>query len=229
MPLRVRLIALVGLVLLASLAGGSVLVGWHAASSVRTELRAALDVGANTIRNGFDDLARSDDRANELRHLVATFNGNRHVRATLLDAEGSPVATSRLFAPSQRVPGWVLRLIADPPRLHASRSRGVAMVAARSSCRRIRSTRSARSGRSRVTRCWCSPASLLLSALLTVAVPSGAHCARSRICQPHSSISARVTITARCRSKVRLSWRAWRTASMSCPSGSPWRRRRTTD
>ena len=45
MPLRVRLIALIGLLLLASLAGGSVLVGWHAARSVRTELRAALDVG----------------------------------------------------------------------------------------------------------------------------------------------------------------------------------------
>ena len=57
MPLRMRLIALVGLVLLASLACGSVLVGWHAANSVRTELRAALDVGANTIRNGFDEMA----------------------------------------------------------------------------------------------------------------------------------------------------------------------------
>jgi two-component system, NarL family, sensor histidine kinase UhpB len=115
MPLRVRLIALVGLVLLLCLGGGSVLVGWHAASSVRTELRAALDVGANTIHNGFDDLAGSGDRAKELRHLVATFNGNRHVRATLLDAEGRPAATSRLLAPSQRVPDWVLRLIADAP------------------------------------------------------------------------------------------------------------------
>ena len=89
MPLRVRLIALIGLVLLASLAGGSVLVGWHAASSVRTELRAALDVGANTIRNGLGELVRTNDRADELRHLVGTFNGNRHVRATLLDRTGS--------------------------------------------------------------------------------------------------------------------------------------------
>ena len=71
MPLRVRLIALIGLVLLVSLACGSVLVGWHAANSVRTELRAALDVGAKTIRNGIDELVRSGDRANELRHLVA--------------------------------------------------------------------------------------------------------------------------------------------------------------
>ena len=115
MPLRVRLMALVGLVLLLCLAGGSVLVGWRAASSVQTELRAALDVGANTVHNGFDDLAASDDHAKELRHLVATFNGNRHVRATLLDAQGRPTATSRLSPPTQRVPDWFLRLIEDAP------------------------------------------------------------------------------------------------------------------
>ena len=115
MPLRMRLIALVGLVLLASLACGSVLVGWHAANSVQTELRAALDVGAKTIRNGFDDLPACDDRAADLRHLVATFNGNRHVRATLLDAQDQPVATSALFVPTQPVPDWFRRLIAGEP------------------------------------------------------------------------------------------------------------------
>ncbi len=111
MPLRVRLIALVGLVLLASLLGGSVLVARHATNSVRTELRAALDVGAKTIRNGFEDPARTDDRVADLRHLVATFNGNRHVRAALLDMRGQPVAASGLFAPTQPVPDWFRRLI----------------------------------------------------------------------------------------------------------------------
>ena len=111
MPLRMRLIALVALVLLASLAFGSLLVGWHAASSVQTELRAALDVGANSVRNGFDDLAVADDRATELRRQVTTFNGNRHVRATLLDAQGRQVAESELFVPTQPVPGWFLWLI----------------------------------------------------------------------------------------------------------------------
>jgi two-component system, NarL family, sensor histidine kinase UhpB len=115
MPLRVRLTALIGLVLLASLAGGSVLVGWHAASSVRTELRAALDVGANTIRNGLAESVGSADRADELRHLVSTFNGNRHVRATLLDARDQPLAASALFVPTQQVPGWFRRLIGREP------------------------------------------------------------------------------------------------------------------
>lgn len=115
MPLRVRLIALISLVLLLALACGSVLVGWQAASSVRTELRAALDVGSKTIRNGIDELVRTDDRDGELRHLVATFNGNRHVRAMLLDAQDRPVAVSELFAPTETVPGWFRHLIAENP------------------------------------------------------------------------------------------------------------------
>jgi two-component system, NarL family, sensor histidine kinase UhpB len=115
MPLRMRLIILIGLVLLASLAGGSVLVCWHAVSSVRTELRAALDVGTQTMQNGIDELARTDDRADELRHLIATFNGNRHVRTTLLDAQDQVVVRSELFPPTQPVPSWFRNLIGGEP------------------------------------------------------------------------------------------------------------------
>jgi len=111
MPLRVRLIALIGSVLLVSLACGSVLVAWRAAHSVRTELRAALDVGTKTIRNGLDELAARDDRARELRRLVATFNGNRHVRGTLLDARDQPLAVSSLLVPTDPAPRWVRYLI----------------------------------------------------------------------------------------------------------------------
>jgi two-component system sensor histidine kinase UhpB len=113
MPLRARLIALIGLVLLFSLAGGGVLVSWQAANSVRTELRAALNVGAMTIRNGIDELPGTDDRVSAMRHLVATFNGNRHVRATWVDARDQPLAASELFAPTQTVPGWFRDLIGN--------------------------------------------------------------------------------------------------------------------
>jgi two-component system sensor histidine kinase UhpB len=115
MPLRVRLIALIGLMLLASLAAGSVLVGWHAANSVRTELRAALNVGARTIRNGFSEMPGQDDQMNAMRHLVATFNGNRHVRAAWVDAQDQPLVVSELFVPTQNVPGWFRVLIGDEP------------------------------------------------------------------------------------------------------------------
>ncbi len=115
MPLRLRLIALIGLVLLISLTCGSVLVGWHAANSVRTELRAALDVGVRTIRNGLDESERAEDRAGALRHLIATFNGNRHVRATLIDDQERPVAASDLFIPTQLVPGWFRAVAGGEP------------------------------------------------------------------------------------------------------------------
>jgi two-component system sensor histidine kinase UhpB len=131
MPLRVRLIALVGLVLLASLACGSMLVGWHAAKSVQTELRAALDVGTKTIRNGFSDLAYADDQTPILRHLIATFNGNRHVRAMLLSDSEHVIAQSELLPP-QPVPTWFYRLIAGTRgtvRLRIPRAReGVAAI-----------------------------------------------------------------------------------------------------
>jgi two-component system sensor histidine kinase UhpB len=111
MPLRVRLIALIGLVLLVSLACGSVLVAWRAANSVRIELRAALDVGAKTVRNETEEPGDADAS----RRLIATFNGNRHVRATLLDVSDRPVAASELLTPTQPVPDWFRDLIGDEP------------------------------------------------------------------------------------------------------------------
>jgi len=115
MPLHMRLIALVGLVLLASLSCGSVLVGWHAAKRVQTELRAALDVGAQTVRNGFDELAHAQNRPAEIQRLVKTFDGNRHVRATLLDEKDQPLAASQLLSPRHPIPTWFLSLIGGPP------------------------------------------------------------------------------------------------------------------
>ncbi len=56
MSLRVRLIASIVFVLLVSLCVGGLVAGWHAVRSVRTEMQAALAVGAQTLRNGIDDL-----------------------------------------------------------------------------------------------------------------------------------------------------------------------------
>ncbi len=115
MPLRLRLIVVIGLVLLVSLAGGSLQVAWRAAGQVRTELNAALNVGANTVRNDLHDLSLSDDRSAEFRHLIATFDGNRHVQAALLDVQDQPLATSKLLLPTHPAPGWFLNLIGANP------------------------------------------------------------------------------------------------------------------
>ena len=43
-----------------------------------------------------------------MRQLIVSFNGNRHVRATLVDARGQQLAASELFASQpQPAPGLV--------------------------------------------------------------------------------------------------------------------------
>jgi two-component system, NarL family, sensor histidine kinase UhpB len=111
MTLRARLIASIVLVLLSSVACGGVVMGWHAARSVRTELQVALDVGARSIRNGMDEIAAAQDQPAALRHLVASFDGNRHVQAELLDASGQVVSVSSLYRPDRPAPAWFRHII----------------------------------------------------------------------------------------------------------------------
>ena len=112
MPLRIRLITSLAVALALSVAFGGVLTGWHVARSVGTELATALDVGRQAVRNELDELPGSTDPGRELRRLVSTFDGDRHVRASLLDASGASLAESRLLAPAQPAPGWFLALVA---------------------------------------------------------------------------------------------------------------------
>jgi two-component system sensor histidine kinase UhpB len=80
---------------------------------VRTELAAAMGVGARTLRNGIDDLALAAPAAAEARRLVRVFDGNRHVRAELIDASGTPAEASRPLMPDAVVPRWFLWAV-DP-------------------------------------------------------------------------------------------------------------------
>lgn len=117
MSLHTRLFASIVLVLLVSLGVGCASAGWNAARSVRTEMQAALAVGEQTIRHGLEDLPGSRDASADLSRLVQAFDGDRHVRATLLDAAGHALVTSALPRPAQPAPNWFVRLIApDLPR-----------------------------------------------------------------------------------------------------------------
>lgn len=112
MSLRVRLVTAVALALALSLALGCALAGWRAGRSVRAELAAALSSGAQTVRTGLDEALLARDPAAEARRLVGTFDGSRHVRASLLDEGGVATAQSRLLGPAAEMPRWFRRLIA---------------------------------------------------------------------------------------------------------------------
>ncbi len=111
MSLRLRLIVSFAIPLAFSLVFGCMLVSWHATRSVRTELTAALEVGRQSVHAGMEELSLAGDPGHDLRSLIRTFDGNRHVRATLLGPSGTVLVQSRLLSPAASVPGWFRDLI----------------------------------------------------------------------------------------------------------------------
>ncbi len=113
MSLRLRLIASLAAVLVLALALAAALACVQAIRSVRTELAAALSVGGQAAADLVRELSPVDDAAPQLARLVATFDGNRHVRTVLLDAAGVERAVSHMLLPAEPPPGWFVWLV-DP-------------------------------------------------------------------------------------------------------------------
>ena len=109
MSLRTRLIASIMLVLLVSLGVGGLSAGWSAARSVRNEMQAALGVGEQAVQHGLEDLPGSHDQLADLTRLVQAFDGDRHLRATLVDAAGRNLVASALPRPAQPAQPWFYR------------------------------------------------------------------------------------------------------------------------
>ena len=109
MSLRARLLLSIALILLGVLMLGSMLLGWRATRSVEVEMRAAL-VGASDAAQ--EALARRGEHPDPafLSTLVSSFNGQRHVRATLPGH-----APSRLAVTADVPPAWFDALIRVPP------------------------------------------------------------------------------------------------------------------
>ena len=115
MSLRSRLIGLVCLVLLISLALGGAIAYSNASRSVRTEMRAALLVGRQTIETAVERLPRSRDPVRELDDLVASFNGNRHLRVRLSGEAAVFAAPAPETAVLGGVPRWFVDAIGVAP------------------------------------------------------------------------------------------------------------------
>jgi two-component system sensor histidine kinase UhpB len=115
MSLRIRLISLVCLVLLISLALGGLIAHANASRSVRVEMRAALLVGRQAIENAIERLQNSKDPSRDLDDLVASFNGNRHLRVRLSGQASALAAPAVESSALGGVPAWFGRLIGIAP------------------------------------------------------------------------------------------------------------------
>jgi two-component system sensor histidine kinase UhpB len=115
MSLRLRLISLCCGVLAVSLLLAGFVAYATASRSVRTEMHAALVVGRQTIDSALERLRDSDDPARDLDALVASFDGNRHLRVQLGGSRPALVAPSVEKSAFGRAPGWFVGLVGVEP------------------------------------------------------------------------------------------------------------------
>jgi two-component system sensor histidine kinase UhpB len=119
MSLRLRVLTAIALVVVLGAAGGAVFAGWLARQTLRDELEAAMVGGRQTVERALEARPRPVAQDLELRPLIATFDGNRHVLARLVDARGRLVEASHPPRSPHAAPGWFLALL--DPRLGEAR------------------------------------------------------------------------------------------------------------
>jgi two-component system sensor histidine kinase UhpB len=115
MPLRVRLICSVAGALLGGLLLAFALTVWQAHDAVVRELGGALALGRQEIETTLDTLPPGSDPGDAIRHQIVAFNGNRHIAASLFDADGRPMSVSVPSLPPERVPAWFVSLVSGAP------------------------------------------------------------------------------------------------------------------
>lgn len=115
LPLHIRLSTTVAVALLITAMLSVVPLYWHAKSKVATEMQAALNVGEQVVQNELLLQSTGPNSARHLNSMLTHFNGDRHLRVTLVDAKGHPVARSNLAPPEDRAPKWFQNFIDVTP------------------------------------------------------------------------------------------------------------------
>lgn len=116
MSLKLELIISIALAVLATFVIASAMLYVHAIEKVETEIEAAIVVGARIATNAVDDVEEFTNPRRRLELLVADFDGDRHLRASVWDSLGSLLMTSRVAQPEEPPPNWFYDLLAGEPR-----------------------------------------------------------------------------------------------------------------
>lgn len=115
MSLRRRLLAFITLLLVASLFGGGLLTYLHGERRVELEMSSALSVGDSAIRDALLPMLSGPIKEDQLRRVISSFDGDRHLKARLLGSDGSLRAESRVRPAQEPAPQWLNRAMAGPP------------------------------------------------------------------------------------------------------------------
>jgi two-component system sensor histidine kinase UhpB len=110
--LKLRVLGSIAALLILSLLAGAILLSVHAHALVDLEVRTAFNGAAQTVR----DTLRSDvQHTVTLREVVSSFQGQRHVRAALVNENKKVIVQSQIGPLSDPAPAWFARLMTPPP------------------------------------------------------------------------------------------------------------------
>jgi two-component system sensor histidine kinase UhpB len=116
MSLKVELIISIALAVVATFLIASAMLYVHAIEKVETEIEAAIAVGGRIATNAVDDVEEITNPRRRLELLVADFDGDRHLRASVWHSLGNLLMTSRVAQPDEPPPDWFYDLLAGEPR-----------------------------------------------------------------------------------------------------------------
>jgi two-component system sensor histidine kinase UhpB len=112
MSLRLRVLVAIALVVALGAMSGGAFAGWLARQTLHDELTAAMTGGGQTVARALEALPGADAQGDLVR-LTRTFDGNRHVIATLRSGDGAVVEVSRPPPATHPAPHWFAMLL-DP-------------------------------------------------------------------------------------------------------------------
>ena len=108
MSLQFRVLGSVALLLVLALLCGGALLSLHARSVVELEVRTAFQGAANSVR---DTLESDVQHTVTMRQVVSSFEGQRHVRAALINEKGKVIVRSEIGRLKDPAPLWFTRLM----------------------------------------------------------------------------------------------------------------------
>ncbi len=111
MSLQFRVLGSIAFLLVLTLLCGGALLSWHARSVVEVEVRTAFLGAENSVR---DTLESDVQHTVTLRQVVASFEGQRHVRAALVNEKGKVIVGSEIGRLNDPAPAWFARLMMPP-------------------------------------------------------------------------------------------------------------------
>ena len=111
MSIQLRVLgAIAALLALALLCGGTLLL-LHARSIAEIEVRTAFQGADSSVR---ETLKGDVQHTVTMRQVVASFEGQRHVRAALINEAGNVIVASKIGHLADPAPDWFARLMSPP-------------------------------------------------------------------------------------------------------------------